>query len=139
MESLAHAIQTAFANRDWTPEERQAMEDVLDAAAEWRAGRLPLKEAARFGEIADRSGVTCTAARTQYRAMLATPLEDPRRPALRALLDTLVARQPGVVLTSKGVFDRDEIYARGVTVNDARDPWDAPLPNNVLSFPGGAK
>lgn len=105
------------ARRDLTAEDHASIADVLDAAADWRAGKLPWWEAAAVGVIPYDAG---TGARpspgfTRTVALLRTDRGDPRRAALRALLDELV-RQSGAVVTTHGVFTRQEIGAANAPV-----------------------
>jgi hypothetical protein len=120
--AVGDAIRAAFATR-WTAEDAEAITDALDAAASWENERLPLKDAAGFGVVADRTGVLTSAAQTQCRAVLASDPSDPRRASLLRMLDALIARQPGIALTTKGVFELDACHLRGVTIHDAVDPW----------------
>ena len=116
---LAEALHASFAEREWEPEVRQSIDDCLDAAYEWREGRLPLEEAKRLGELADRTGITSSAARSQCRAMMACSLEDARRPALMAMLTAVIERRAGVIVTTKGwIVSRDELLFHGVHLND---------------------
>lgn len=124
MISLADALTSLFGQRDWSPDERTSIQDVLDAARDWRAGRLPLALAGAAGEIATRDGILSPAGRSQCRAVLAASPSDSRRADLLAMLTALVSRQPNVALTNRGLFSTDDLRAAGVTVN-ARDPWNS--------------
>src|SRR5947209_637191 len=116
MISLGDALHAAFSERDWPPDERQAIDDCLDAAVEWSGGRLPLSEAVKIGVVADRDGIHVSSARTRCRAVLSTSGSDLRYTPLKRLLDRLVASQRHCELTNKGLFEKDELIYRGVTV-----------------------
>lgn len=124
--TIGQALRETFAEK-WTPEQRQAIEDALDAAAAWRNGALPLDAAAEQGECADRTGITLTPARAQAAAMLTADPADPRRAAMAAMLDALIARQPGVVLTQHGAMTDEALYAQRLDPKRLpvreRDPW----------------
>ena len=129
--TIGAALRETFAQK-WTAEQRQAIEDVLDAALAWRSGKLPLNKAAEQGECADRNGITLTPPRAQAAAMLTADPADPRRAALAAMLDALIARQPGVVLTHQGVMTDEAIYAqrldpRSLPIKERSDPWDTEI------------
>lgn len=113
MKSLGESIHEAFANRMWSQEERDSIEDVLDAAAAWAAFELPLAEAAKAGLMASRSDAAGGAAFARVRAMLASDPADPRRAALREMLEIMVRAQP-VVITRFGLFERSELMRHDV-------------------------
>lgn len=73
------------------------VEEVLDAAAAWEAGDLPLAEINALVSGHDA-----------YDAIRCARLDDPRRASLMALLNVRVARS-GVFTTNKGAFTREEI------------------------------
>lgn len=87
--------------REVTPDERQHIEDVLDAATEVAAGRLPFYEAARIGGIQ-------SPAYTRMLATVTTPKSDPRWHDLMALLDVLITSQ-GYKICRHGIFTETEV------------------------------
>lgn len=132
MISMAEALTGIFPPGRFTPEEQQSIEDVLDAAASWMDGKLPLPVAAEQGEIADRDGVHSTAAYGQYRAAVAA-IGDRRHPALMAMLDQLTRRQRGIVYIGNAErcpyavthFDlaAQNLRAQDMPIRKERDPW----------------
>lgn len=113
MKSLGESIHEAFASRDWTPEERDSIEDVLDAAMAFARFELPLAEAAKAGVMASRSDAAGGASFAKVRAMLGADPSDPRRAALREMLEVMVRAQP-VVITKFGLFERSELMRHDV-------------------------
>jgi len=89
-------------------EERQDVDDVLEAALAWSDGGLPIHEFARVGTIPRPAGGLPSAGYTRSVAMLSTPISDPRRMALRRAIDTLLRFQ-GLEITRHGVFDKGEV------------------------------
>lgn len=108
MKSIGDAIYEAFSTRDWTQEERDSIEDVLDAAMAFARFELPLAEAAKAGLMANRSDAAGEASFARVRAVLAADPADPRRRALLDMLDVMVRAQP-VVITKFGLFERSEL------------------------------
>lgn len=90
-------------------EDRVAIEDVLDAAAAFAAGDLPFFEAAGIGTILNWRGEP-SPPYSRYVALRITPRTDPRREALAALIDTLIAKE-GWRVTRQGVYSMTEIRA----------------------------
>lgn len=86
-----------ISDREVDPETRAAVEDVLDAAAAWRAGTLPLGAAIKIGGGYLRMVATSV-----------TPKADPRWHDLQAMIDTLVSMQ-GYETTRQGVYSRREV------------------------------
>lgn len=118
MELLADAIKRGVVTRDLTDDEQGAVADILDAAAEWAAGRLPLHALSEVGKLPawNAAGRRCeSAGYGRALALMSTPPSDPRWPALRDAIEELVRRQE-VVVTTQGVFEREDLYERGVTV-----------------------
>lgn len=97
--------------------ELESIEDVLDAAHEYASNQLPWWEAAKVGpiELADwRTGELIeSTAYARFLAVVYTPTSDPRRRSTLKLVDELVA-QSGTVITTQGVFERNDLA--GVTV-----------------------
>ena len=97
----------AMSARVLTPDERAIVDDVLDAAAEWRLGRMPWQDAARVHDH-----------RARFLATTTTDRSDPRWHALQRLLDALTDAT-GYVRTRQGCFSRYELGERGVVVHVA--------------------
>lgn len=94
--------------RTLDPWEERDLADVMDAAYEWQAGRLPLSEFARVGMIRD------SPAYTRYLCMLrATP---EHRRVLAAAIDALIAADPRLKVTDQGVFNRWDLLDAGLPV-----------------------
>src|SRR5690349_6206113 len=88
------------------PEWAFDIEDVLDAAEAWQAGRLTLSVAATIGTIAYRDQPSPRY--TRYLAITHTALDDRRRPALMAMLDRMVRANHTV--TRQGILTADEMH-----------------------------
>ena len=99
----------AMSARVLTPDQQDAVNDVLDASAEWRAGRMPWEVAASIGGWHSPE-------RTRALAIGTTPRTDPRWHDLMALLDVLIDAS-GWVRTRQGVFSRRELGERDVIVH----------------------
>lgn len=118
MIGVAEAVKGTVVKRELTRDEKDAVADILDAAAEWRRGALPLDAFALVGKLPawNAAGRRCeSAGYGRALALMATPQSDPRWRALRAAIEALVRRQD-VVVTRQGVFDRSELEEHGVTV-----------------------
>lgn len=100
-----------MSERILTPDEQDAVSDVLDAAAEWRAGRLPWTVAADIGTYHGP-------ARTRFLAITTTPKTDKRWHDLMALLNVLTDAA-GYVRTRQGVYSRRELGDHDVPVHTA--------------------
>lgn len=98
-----------------TAEDRQEVDDVLDAAVEWQAGRLPLIEAARVGQIVSPGTDAPSAFYSRLVARFLSLGGDSRGPTMQALLEALVRFQ-GAQVTNFGIFDADELAASGVVI-----------------------
>lgn len=92
--------------RELTPDEIAEVEDVLDASAEWRAGRLPWQAAANIGTIARGSRPSSSYAR--FVALNNVSRTDPRRDDLLALMDHL-DRAQGLTITDGGTMTQRDI------------------------------
>lgn len=103
----------AMSDRVLTPDEQDAVADVLDAAAEWRAGRLPWQEAASIGTYHNPS-------RTRFLAITTTPKTDPRWHDLMALIDVLIDAE-GFVRCTQGIYSPRELGEMDIPVHIA--PW----------------
>jgi hypothetical protein len=118
---VGSAIQNAFANREWSREERDSINDVLDAAQAFTEFRLPLGEALKVGELATGDGFRSTAAFGRVRAVLAASFSDPRRRALLDLLDIVIAAQDGVQ-TNHGWFRHSDLAGTNVVIRNRPKP-----------------
>lgn len=117
MQSIADALAHTGDRRPLTPDDRANVEDVLDAAAAWRAGELPWTVAAAVAPTA--YGATMSAGYTRFLAIRTTPLSDPRRPALMALITYLID-MTGVVRTTSGMFTPAELGQSDAAVHTHR-------------------
>jgi len=105
--------------RPLSAEERVVVDDVLDAAAEWRAGRLPLEAFAAIGRLPhwdSRGRRVEGAGYARFVALLMAEPSDQRRAALIAAIDALVRADTHAVVTRQGVFDRGELARSEVVV-----------------------
>jgi hypothetical protein len=97
--------------RPLSADEVQACDDILEAAAEWRAGRLPLWEFERVGALPawepDGRGRFESVGYGRFLALLTVAKNDPRREALMAAIDALVDGRPGY-LSRQGFIGRHE-------------------------------
>ena len=92
--------------RALTPDEAADVNDCLDAAAEWAAGRLPWQAAANVGTILCEGRPSSGYSR--FIAFLLTPKSDPRRRCLDAL-GTYLDTQQGLRVTPRGTFSQRDI------------------------------
>jgi hypothetical protein len=108
-----------FISRVPDMDEGLAIDWVLDAAQDYVDGKLPWYEAAKIGAVTRidwRTGRDIeSAAYTRFLAVVFAKPSDPRRAAVLALCTEIVA-QSGAVLTTHGLFNRDELHERNVTV-----------------------
>lgn len=88
-----------------TTDERAEVDDILDAAAEWQAGRMDWRAVAGLGRLEINGAPSESYSR--FVAVAMTPPGDPRRAALLAFLDVLV-RAEGYIATRQGTFTRHE-------------------------------
>lgn len=99
------------------PEWAFDIEDVLDAAEAWQAGRLTLSVAANIGTVAYRDQPSPRY--TRYLAIIHTALDDPRRPALMAMLERIVRANHTV--TKQGMFTREEQHQHDQVIRWLQD------------------
>ena len=100
-----------------TTEDKQAITDILDAAHEWRAGRMDWTAAASIGAVPVNGRLSEGYAR--FLAVRLTPASDPRRADLLALIDKLVDMS-GMVRTTQGTFTRGELGESDAAVHAHR-------------------
>lgn len=94
------------------------LEDVLDAAEAWQAGRLPLSTAANLGTVPyrDRDGRPHPSPRfTRYLAMVHAAPDDPRRAALLAMIDRMI--RANHIVTPFGIVSQDELHQHDQAVD----------------------
>lgn len=91
-----------------TDEQRVEVDDVLEAAAAYRRGELPLTEFANVGTIGRPVSGVPSAAYSRFVAVTSTPPSDERRADLLAAIDDLLAFQ-GFIVTKAGMFEPDEL------------------------------
>lgn len=77
---------------DLTDTDRGEVEDILDAAAAWKAGSLPIHEFARLGQIVSPANQR-SAGYSRYVAFRTTPRSDFRYGALVAAIAAVKERQ----------------------------------------------
>ena len=86
-EAVRH-LRPGAGRRDLTPEERGAVEDVLDAARAWAEGRLPLSEFVKVGPLPYRGRWTTNYGRVV--AVATAARDDPRRACLLRAIDKIL-------------------------------------------------
>ncbi len=101
--------------RSLTRDEAASVEDILDAATEWQAGRLPLGELARIGSLA--YGTRPSPGYSRFVAVYTTSRRDPRRAALQAAIEEMVRRE-GWVSTGQGLDQQGQVH-----VSHVEPPW----------------
>ena len=114
MISIAESLQQLASKRylSMSDEQKADVEDVLDAAEHFAAGALPVHEFAKL-----------SSGRMRFEALMAAPVDDPRRHSLLRAVDA-VLRFQGFVLCQNGVFTPQELGELGIVVKHERDPWD---------------
>lgn len=101
---LARSYLPGNGTRELTFDEHDAVEDVLDAAQAWQGGTLPLGAALGTGWLEawnDRGELAVSPGYSRFTASVVTTHDDPRYPALIALIDAAIDRQ-GYVRTRHG-------------------------------------
>lgn len=104
MDRVARSLLPDGGRRPLTPEEEDSVTDVLDAAAAWKAGTLPLTAAAAIGTITYRDHISPRYSR--FVAIATTPVGDPRRAALLEMVELMVSKMH--MVTRFGVISRLE-------------------------------
>jgi len=103
--------------REFNADEALAVETILDAAQHFAAGKLPWEEAAKLGEVLSLRGYSSGYGR--FLALCwAIANNDPRLPALRLLIDTLVTAT-GITVTRFGIFEQQDLIQHDVIVRGA--------------------
>jgi hypothetical protein len=108
---VARQLMPGDGRRPLDDEEIAVCEDVLDAAAEWHAGRLPLQVFAQIGRLPcqdSRGRRVESAGYARFVAMWHAAPGDPRRDALMAAIEHLV-RQQRVIISRHGLFDHGDV------------------------------
>lgn len=100
-----------------TDDDKAAIADILDAAHEWRAGRMDWTAAASIGAIPVNGRLSEGYAR--FLAVRLTPASDPRRADLLALIDKLIDAT-GIVRTTQGTYTRIELGQSDAAVHAHR-------------------
>ncbi|MDQ3222113.1 MAG: hypothetical protein M3Q75_01350 [Gemmatimonadota bacterium] len=117
------ATFTAFmpdqGRRDLSPEELDSMNDILDAAAEWAAGRLPLNAAAQVGTILTHQGHPSRAYSRHVASLWAWRAKDSRWKSLNRMVNVLAAAV--YVKTSQGLFTSEQLHEHDRAVQYLRD------------------
>lgn len=124
MISLADALSRWTADRyeRLGDDEKLQIDDVLEAAGEWSAKRLPIHEFSKIGGIL--SNGKPSAGYTRMLAFVTTPRTDPRWDDLRRAINALLVFQ-GFVVTTAGVWSREDLATDNFVVHSAPvvDPW----------------
>ena len=118
MNGLADAITQLVITRPLTDDDRATIQDILDAASEWNAGRLPFYAFMRAGTLLgyDRNNRRYeSAGYARAVALVTTAPSDPRRACLLRAIEEL-CRLQDVVRTRHGTFTRESLHEHGVTV-----------------------
>lgn len=115
-------IVRRFISREPNMDEGLSIEWVLDAAQDFVDGKLPWYEAANIGAVTHidwQSGRDIeSTSYARFLAIVFTPASDPRRAAVLELCEEIVA-QSGAVLTTHGLFEKQDLFEAGVTVRAA--------------------
>jgi hypothetical protein len=117
IEAISHLLPDG-GRRPLDAAEAWAVEEVLDAAMHWQAGALPWDEAAKITPLPclDRHGRAIESATyARFLAMTSADADDPRRPALVALVDHLVRAQ-GATITRFGIISQEDLLESGIIV-----------------------
>lgn len=92
---MIDAIRHLLPKKALDPWEADSIQDVLDAAVEWQEGRLPLEVMKEIGAISYDTkfgrGPEPSPGYTRFLAVMMTTNEDPRRAALLAATDAIIA------------------------------------------------
>ena len=122
MISVAEVIDRIAGTRheNLSDSDKIEVDDVLEAAAAWAAGQLPIHEFAKVGTIPSPYTGNPSGSYTRYVAMLSTPVTDARRHDLRRALDALLTFQ-GFIVTSQGVFAPADIADIPVAIRRERE------------------
>lgn len=111
---VAAAFTDLMPKRVLDPWELQDLRDVIEAAAEWAAGRLPLGEFARIGHIEWQGRPS--AAYTRYLALTTVGPHSAAGQLLRRAIEALVAADRRIRITAMGIVPlADWIDALGGT------------------------
>lgn len=105
--------------REYAPD----IEDVLDAAAEWQAGRLDLNTLLHLGTIPYQGRPSPRYSR--FVAVATTSPSDPRRAALLAAIERVASTQG--TFTHQGFFQAFELHQHdraAEVVRLSRAPWE---------------
>lgn len=95
--------------------DRQDVEDVLDAAAAWAGGDLPMGEFIRVGTLVIPGTGRVSPGYSRYMAMICADPGDVRRDALRGAVDRIILHG-GLQITRHGIFEPAEIAESGAVV-----------------------
>lgn len=90
MNTALNAVAAKFLNAVDTDDEKVAFEDILDAAAEWADGRLPLLEFEQVGEMPGDRGPRNRRRHLRFRAWFTAANDDPRKFDLMSAVNALV-------------------------------------------------
>lgn len=100
-----------LSRRTLSPIEQDMVADTLDAAVEWKEGRMSYQDAARVAGEPDQH--------IRFLALTSTPRDDPRWQALRALIDVLI-RASGFVVATQGIYTPQELGQHQAAVHSAQ-------------------
>lgn len=108
MISIAESLNQFAADRARTLDDESKVEihDVLDAAADFVAGLMPIHTFAKIGGIPSSTNGKPSPGYTRFMALMTTPTDDPRRAALLTAIDAVLSFQ-GVMLWERGIYERD--------------------------------
>lgn len=111
--------------RTLTPDEQEAIEEVLDMATYWVANGGPTTTAAATGALCWNGKPS--PGYTRFVALALTPKSDPRRADLERLRDRLIS-QSGYIRTEQGMFSAADLGEYDVALHwrrtaDQPDPW----------------
>lgn len=117
--STFNAFQPDQGRRELSPEELDSIQDCLDAAVEWDAGRLPLNAAAQVGTILTHQGHPSRAYSRHVASLWAWRAKDSRWPALNRMVNVLAGAV--YVKTRAGLFSSAELHEHDRAVQYLRD------------------
>ena len=121
MTAFTNAFRALKHGDELTPEESLEVDDVLDAAVEFCAGRMGISAFAAIGTLHWPGNDAPSPAHTRYVAMAFTPNTDPRKDDLRRAIDKLLVHQ-GYHLTKHGLFTSEELASADTTIKRRNHP-----------------
>lgn len=126
MDRTATAIGATFTafmpgqgRRELSPEELDSIQDCLDAAVEWDAGRMPLNTAAHVGTVLTHDGHPSRSYSRHVASLWAWRAKDPRWKALDRMVNVLSTAM--YVPTNQGLFTSADMHQHDRAIQYLRD------------------